>query len=102
MHDPAHNILAAANSKEEAIQQANATQVKGNRLAFRGDTHYRYDIHGNRIAELRGKGQKLQTRYHYNSRQQLVRVEKLQGREGHRTVPAGDPLPIRPPGAPCW
>ncbi|WP_444901069.1 RHS repeat-associated core domain-containing protein [Microbulbifer sp. SSSA007] len=82
MHDPAHNILAAANSKDEAKQQASATQVKGNRLAFRGDTHYRYDIHGNRIAELRGKGQKLQTRYHYNSRQQLVRVEKLKVEKG--------------------
>ncbi|WP_444943654.1 RHS repeat-associated core domain-containing protein [Microbulbifer sp. ZKSA006] len=82
VHDPAHNILAAANSKDEAKQQANATQVKGNRLAFRGDTHYRYDIHGNRIAELRGKGQKLQTRYHYNCRQQLVRVEKLKLEEG--------------------
>ncbi|WP_444919807.1 RHS repeat domain-containing protein [Microbulbifer sp. CnH-101-G] len=82
MHDPAHNILAAANSKDEAKQQASATQVKGNRLAFRGDTHYRYDIHGNRIAELRGKGQKLQTRYHYNSRQQLVRVEKLKVENG--------------------
>ncbi|WP_444942008.1 RHS repeat-associated core domain-containing protein [Microbulbifer sp. ZKSA004] len=82
VHDPAHNILAAANSKDEAKQQASATQVKGNRLAFRGDTHYRYDIHGNRIAELRGKGQKLQTRYHYNSRQQLVYVEKLKVEEG--------------------
>ncbi|WP_238152046.1 RHS repeat-associated core domain-containing protein [Microbulbifer sp. A4B17] len=82
VHDPAHNILAVANSKDEAKQQASATQVKGNRLAFRGDTHYRYDIHGNRIAELRGKGQKLQTRYHYNSRQQLVLVEKLKVEEG--------------------
>ncbi|WP_444934006.1 glycohydrolase toxin TNT-related protein [Microbulbifer sp. JTAC008] len=80
--DPAHNILAAARSEDEAKQQASATQVKGNRLAFRGDTHYRYDIHGNRIAELRGKGQKLQTRYHYNSRQQLVRVEKLKVEDG--------------------
>jgi len=82
VHDPAHNILAAANSKDEAKQQASATEIKGNRLAFRGDTHYRYDIHGNRIAELRGKGQKLQTRYQYNSRQQLVRVEKLKLEEG--------------------
>ncbi|GAB2899069.1 RHS repeat domain-containing protein [Microbulbifer echini] len=82
VHDPAHNILAAANSKDEAKQQASATQVKGNRLAFRGDTHYRYDIHGNRIAELRGKGQKLQTRYHYNNRQQLACVEKLKVENG--------------------
>ncbi|WP_444930190.1 RHS repeat-associated core domain-containing protein [Microbulbifer sp. SSSA002] len=82
VHDPAHNILAAANSKDGAKQQASATQAKGNRLAFRGDTYYRYDIHGNRIAELRGKGQKLQTRYHYNCRQQLVRVEKLKLEEG--------------------
>ena len=77
VHDPAHNILAAAGSAEEAKQQAGETQVSGNRLAFRGDTHYRYDVHGNRIAALRGKGQKLQTRYHYNSRQQLVRVEQI-------------------------
>ncbi|WP_299941937.1 RHS repeat-associated core domain-containing protein [uncultured Microbulbifer sp.] len=82
VHDPAHNILAAANAKDDAKQQASATEVKGNRLAFRGDTHYRYDMHGNRIAELRGKGQKLQTRYYYNSRQQLVRVEKLKVEKG--------------------
>ncbi|WP_226865071.1 RHS repeat-associated core domain-containing protein [Microbulbifer taiwanensis] len=77
VHDPAHNILAAAGTADEAQQQAGTTEVSGNRLAFRGDTHYRYDVHGNRIAALRGKGQKLQTRYHYNSRQQLVRVEQL-------------------------
>ncbi|MCX2831879.1 RHS repeat domain-containing protein, partial [Microbulbifer thermotolerans] len=71
------NILAAAGSVEEAKQQAANTQIRGNRLAFRGDTHYRYDTHGNRIAALRGKNQKLQTRYHYNSRQQLTRVEQL-------------------------
>ncbi|MCO1335790.1 DUF6531 domain-containing protein [Microbulbifer sp. OS29] len=82
VHDPAHNILAAASSKGKAKQQANTTETKGNRLAFRGDTHYRYDIKGNRIAELRGKGQKLQTRYHYNSRQQLVRVEKIKAEKG--------------------
>ncbi|MFD1215813.1 RHS repeat-associated core domain-containing protein [Microbulbifer celer] len=77
VHDPAHNILAAADSPEGAQQQASETRVSGNRLAFRGDIHYRYDAHGNRIAALRGKGQKLQTRYHYNSRQQLIRVEQL-------------------------
>nr|WP_299589505.1 hypothetical protein [uncultured Microbulbifer sp.] len=87
VHDPAHNILAAANSKDEAKQQASATQVKGNRLAFRGDTHYRYDIHGNRIAELRGKGQKLQTRYHYNNRQQMARVEKFKIENGTEQFP---------------
>ncbi|WP_444902983.1 hypothetical protein ACJJIU_14295 [Microbulbifer sp. CnH-101-E] len=59
VHDPAHNIIAAANSKDEVKQQACATQVKGNRLAFRGDIHYHYDIQGNRIAKLRSKGQKL-------------------------------------------
>lgn len=82
VHDPAHNILAAAGSAEEAQQQAGATEVSGNRLAFRGDTHYRYDVHGNRMAALRGKGQKLQTRYHYNSRQQLVRVEQVKVEQG--------------------
>ncbi|WP_444929710.1 RHS repeat domain-containing protein [Microbulbifer sp. SSSA002] len=82
MHDSTHNILAAASSEDEAKQQSNATQVKGNRLASRGNTHYRYDIHGNRIAELRGKGQKLQTRYHYNAQQQLVQVVKLKLEEG--------------------
>ncbi|MFD2312539.1 RHS repeat-associated core domain-containing protein, partial [Microbulbifer halophilus] len=88
VHDPAHNILAVAGSREEAKEQAGNTQVSGNRLAFRGDTHYRYDVHGNRIAALRGKGQKLQTRYRYNSRQQLVRVEQLKveesGKEKHQ------------------
>ncbi|MCX2836479.1 RHS repeat domain-containing protein, partial [Microbulbifer thermotolerans] len=54
------NILAAAGSVEEAKQQAANTQIRGNR-----------------IAALRGKNQKLQTRYHYNSRQQLIRVEQL-------------------------
>ncbi|WP_240914276.1 RHS repeat-associated core domain-containing protein [Microbulbifer sp. SH-1] len=74
IHDPAHNILAAAATPEEAKQQASATQVTGNRLKFRGDTHYEYDIHGNRIAALRGKGKKLQTRYRYNSKHQLIAV----------------------------
>jgi len=37
VHDPAHNIFAAAGSKGEAKQQANTTETKGNRLAFRGD-----------------------------------------------------------------
>ncbi|WP_406827995.1 RHS repeat-associated core domain-containing protein [Microbulbifer sp. ARAS458-1] len=74
VHDPAHNILAAAGSAEEAKQQASSTQVNGNRLQFRGDTHYEYDVHGNRTAALRGKGQKLQTRYRYNSKHQLVAV----------------------------
>ncbi|WP_250465117.1 hypothetical protein, partial [Microbulbifer litoralis] len=63
VHDPAHNILAAAGTPEKAKQQAGETKVNGNRLAFRGDTHYRYDVHGNRIAAMRGKGGKLQTRY---------------------------------------
>ena len=74
VHDPAHNILAAAGSAEEAHQQAGSTQVSGNRLKFRGDTHYEYDIHGNRTAALRGKGQKLQTRYRYNAKHQLAAV----------------------------
>ncbi|WP_299599172.1 RHS repeat-associated core domain-containing protein [uncultured Microbulbifer sp.] len=74
VHDPAHNILAAAGSAEEAQQQASSTQVNGNRLQFRGDTHYEYDIHGNRTAALRGKSQKLQTRYRYNSKHQLVAI----------------------------
>ncbi|WP_066962872.1 RHS repeat-associated core domain-containing protein [Microbulbifer sp. Q7] len=74
VHDPAHNILAAAGSAEEAQQQASSTQVNGNRLQFRGDTHYEYDIHGSRTAALRGKGKKLQTRYRYNSKHQLVAV----------------------------
>ncbi|WP_226667005.1 RHS repeat-associated core domain-containing protein [Microbulbifer aggregans] len=74
VHDPAHNILAAAGSADEAKQEAGSTQVSGNRLKFRGDTHYEYDVHGNRIAALRGKGQKLQTRYRYNSKHQLIAV----------------------------
>ncbi|WP_143735405.1 hypothetical protein, partial [Microbulbifer mangrovi] len=62
VHDPASNILAAAGSAEEAKEQAGSAQISGNRLKFRGDTHYEYDVHGNRVAALRGKGQKLQTR----------------------------------------
>ncbi|WP_074901364.1 RHS repeat domain-containing protein [Microbulbifer thermotolerans] len=33
IHDPAHNILAAAGSVEEAKQQAANTQIRGNRIA---------------------------------------------------------------------
>lgn len=87
IHDPAHNILAAAATPEEAKQQASATQVTGNRLKFRGDTHYEYDIHGNRLAALRGKDKKLQTRYRYNSKQQLICVEQLKVEEsGEETL----------------
>ncbi|WP_284284853.1 RHS repeat domain-containing protein, partial [Marinibactrum halimedae] len=82
IHDPAHNILAAGHSEQDAQQQASNTQVKGNRLTFRGDTHYWYDQHGNRTASMRGKEQKLQTRYYYNSRHQLTKVEK--GKNGQK------------------
>lgn len=76
VHDPASNILASAPSAAEAKSQAQSAQVKGNRLLIQGDRHFEYDVHGNRITERRGKGQCLVTHYRYNSRQQLVRVDK--------------------------
>lgn len=77
VHDPAGNILAiSSDNKDETPKQAPsyANQVQGNRLKFQGDTHYQYDDKGNRIAQARGKGQKIRTDYRYNSLNQLVDV----------------------------
>ncbi|PKG36959.1 RHS repeat domain-containing protein, partial [Psychromonas sp. Urea-02u-13] len=78
VHDPAGNILAIDSSKKAPTSTAStpkhANQVQGNRLKFQGDTHYQYDAKGNRIAQVRGKGQKLKTAYRYNSLNQLVAV----------------------------
>ena len=86
IHDPAHNILAAAPTEQAATEQASTTQIKGNQLQFRGDTHYRYDAHGNRIAADRGKGQALQTRYTYNSKQQLQQIVKGKAGKVEQTI----------------
>jgi RHS repeat-associated protein len=45
-------------------------------LSFYGDRHFTYDLRGNLIEERRGSGGKLQTHYHYNSQNQLIKVEK--------------------------
>jgi len=71
VHDPAGNILSI-NSPEQSQQNA---QVNGNRLAFQGDNHYQYDDKGNRIAQIRGKEQKLKTHYRYNALNQLEAVD---------------------------
>jgi len=72
VHDPAGNILSISNG--EPSHQSQSPQINGNRLAFQGDRHYQYDEKGNRIAQIRGKGQKLKTQYRYNALNQLEAV----------------------------
>ncbi len=85
--DPANNLLAMNDGESNETGEPQKTkrpspdQTPGNRLAFQGDVHYRYDEHGNRIEAARGKGQQLTTQYDYNSQQQLIRVS----REGRHT-----------------
>ncbi len=90
--DPAGNLLEDANGPA-------GTQA-GNRLAFHGDRHFRYDARGNRIEERRGRAGLLVTRFHYNGFNQLVAVERdgeqsryaydALGRRVHKVTPAGD------------
>lgn len=69
--DPAGNILSS-----QAQQNNNHNHTQGNRLRFHADRHFTYDDRGNLITEQRGKGGQLTTRYHYNSQNQLIKVEK--------------------------
>lgn len=71
VHDPAGNILG---TQDQDLSQAPA-QTHGNRLAFYGDNHYSYDERGNRTLVARGKQQRLQQRFSYNSLNQLESVE---------------------------
>jgi len=82
IHDPAGNILSSQQETEEV------EQVQGNRLAFHGDAHYDYDARGNRIAQKRGKAQKLVSEYRYNALNQLTNVLH----KGIHTQYAYDPL----------
>ena len=67
-HDPASNIVAQSGQ--------NTTVGKGNRLHMQGDRKFEYDERGNLIEEKRGKEGKLVTKFHFNSQNQLVKVEK--------------------------
>ncbi|WP_337049425.1 RHS repeat-associated core domain-containing protein [Serratia fonticola] len=58
------------------VQQHSAP---GNRLAFYADRHFEYDRFGNLIAERRGKAQRLVTRYAYDCRHRLIRLETPDG-----------------------
>ncbi|MVF14318.1 hypothetical protein FT643_19450, partial [Ketobacter sp. MCCC 1A13808] len=73
--DPAGNILSGTANSETQNQPTQKTSP-GNRLRFHGDRHFTYDPRGNLIQERRGTGGKIQTRYHYNSQNQLTTVEK--------------------------
>jgi len=87
--DPAGNILSPQNS----AQTGQPAKTPGNRLAFHGDRHFTYDDRGNLIEERRGTGGTLRTRYHYNSQNQLIKVEKTSaGGVTQTTAYAYDPL----------
>lgn len=84
VHDPAGNILgSSADANTQTDQQSN-----GNRLAFYGDNHYRYDERGNRILRAHGKQQRLQQHFKYNALNQLEAVESQQ----HQTTYQYDAL----------
>ncbi|HTF97301.1 MAG TPA: RHS repeat-associated core domain-containing protein [Cellvibrio sp.] len=74
VHDPAGNILGSHKDENTNTQQ----QSNGNRLAFYGDNHYRYDERGNRTVVARGKQQSLQQHFAYNALNQLESVENQQ------------------------
>ncbi len=80
LFDPASNLLS---NDGQAVGKS-----EGNRLLMRGDRKFTYDKRGNLIQENRGKEGKLQTRYHYNLDNQLVKVEK----DGQTTQYKYDPL----------
>ncbi len=85
----AGNILSPQNS----AQTGQPAKTPGNRLAFHGDRHFTYDDRGNLIEERRGTGGTLRTRYHYNSQNQLIKVEKTSaGGVTQTTTYAYDPL----------
>jgi len=72
----------------ENTRNGQANTTKGNRLQFHGDRHFTYDARGNLTEERRGTGGRLQTKYTYNSQNQLIKVEK----DGQTFEYAYDPL----------
>lgn len=78
IHDPAHNLLAAAADEVSAQQQAQRTAAQGNRLAVFGDARYDYDAHGNRTESRSGKDGALTTTYRYDADNQLIEVSTPQ------------------------
>ena len=79
--------MSGQNSSQSTQNQQGNTS-KGNRLAFHGDRHFTYDERGNLTEERRGTGGRLNTRYTYNSQNQLIQVEK----DGQTTHYQYDPL----------
>jgi len=77
-YDPAGNLL-------DARQAFAGARVKGNRIKVFQDYRFEYDDVGNLIREIKGK---KQTRYFYNTQNQLVRAEK----NGRRFEYTYDPL----------
>ena len=74
--DPAGNLLSSETAADSSsAPQASSSQVQGNRLLFQGDRKFSYDAAGNLIKENRGKGGSLETRYRYNSQNQLIGVD---------------------------
>ncbi|MDO2435744.1 RHS repeat-associated core domain-containing protein [Aeromonas veronii] len=74
LHDPAGNLLS-----QTLGGQFEGARTQGNRLLLSGDRHFEYDEFGRLAIELRGKGQSLVTRYHYDCQHQLVRAELPDG-----------------------
>ena len=72
-HDAAGNLLS------QFAKKTQAAETTGNRLQFQGDRHFEYDGFGNLIAEKRGKGQQLVTRYQYDCQHRLIKLEKYDG-----------------------
>ncbi|TXH64181.1 MAG: hypothetical protein E6Q86_03265, partial [Tolumonas sp.] len=72
-HDAAGNLLS------QLAKKTQAAETTGNRLQFQGDRHFEYDGFGNLIAEKRGKGQQLVTRYQYDCQHRLIKLEKYDG-----------------------
>lgn len=67
-HDPASNIISQVGQ--------NINIDKGNRLLAHGHRKFNYDQRGNLVEEKLGNDGSQATKFHYNSQNQLVKVEK--------------------------
>ena len=89
VHDPAGNILHIQSGSGEQKVQTSFQQSKGNRLTFQGDTHYRYDDRGNRVAQGRGKNKSIRSFYKYNALNQLIAIKNNKGQTQYAYDPLG-------------
>ena len=89
VHDPAGNILHIQSGSGEQKVQTSFQQSKGNRLSFQGDTHYKYDDRGNRVAQGRGKNKSIRSFYKYNALNQLVAIKNNKGQTQYAYDPLG-------------